>query len=111
MVALPVAGGGEPPRRGAVVEGEVEEPAHLVDLGVAGQLHQALDAATAVRRPSEVARAHALLACIAARRGALDTALQHAPADTRDQLPRHVRVLCAEAETLTAHNPEEDTWQ
>jgi ATP/maltotriose-dependent transcriptional regulator MalT len=74
---------------------------------------QALDVAAAVHRPSEVARAHALLACIAACRGGLDAAAQHlaATADGRDQWPRHVHALCREAEVLIARTPEEDTWQ
>ena len=73
---------------------------------------RALDVAAAVHRPSELARAHALLACIAAHHGALDTATQHvtATADGRNQWPRHVHALCARAESLIAH-PEEDTWQ
>ena len=69
--------------------------------------------ATAVHRPNEVARAHALLACIATHHGALDTAAQHvaATADGRDQCPRHIQALCATAEALIAQHPKEDTWQ
>jgi DNA-binding SARP family transcriptional activator len=74
---------------------------------------RALDVAMAVHRPSEIARAHALLACIAAQCGALDAAAQHlaATADGRDQWPRHVLTLCAEAEALIARTPKEATWQ
>jgi tetratricopeptide (TPR) repeat protein len=68
---------------------------------------RALDAATAVHRPSEAARAHALLACLAARRGALNTAVQHlaATVDGSDQWPQHVQALCVNAETLIARTP------
>ncbi len=84
------------------------------DLPGAGPYAQrALDVAAAVHRPSEVARAHALLACVAARRGVLDTATQHlaATADGRDQWPQHVLALCAEAEALIAPTTKEATWQ
>src|SRR3954463_10951851 len=48
VVPDPLAGGGQPPGRGAVVEGEVQQPAHLVDLGLAGQVYEALDPAVEV---------------------------------------------------------------
>jgi DNA-binding SARP family transcriptional activator len=74
---------------------------------------RALDVAAAVHRPSEVARAHALLACIAVRRGAPDAAAQHlaATANGCDQWPRHVQALCVNVEALITGTPEEDTWQ
>ena len=68
--------------------------------------------ATAVQAgQDDSARAHALLACIAARHGAIDTATQHVTATTSaTRSPDHVQALCAKAEALIAH-PEEDTWQ
>lgn len=88
--------------------------------GIAAELHlrtgdydRACDRATRaaqvageVARPFEVARAHTVLASIAAQRGDIDHGREHLLAvDTTDRLPDHVRGLRQEAEHLLAIRP------
>jgi DNA-binding SARP family transcriptional activator len=69
-----------------------------------------------VARPSEAARAQALLACIAARQGDPDRSEGHLQAvhDASDGLPGHVEGLRREAERLLAalrgNQGKDDTW-
>lgn len=84
--------------------------------GAATYGDRALGTASVVHRTSEVARAHALLACVAAREGRREEAIRHLEdlADTTDDaaLSEHVRALRREAEGFI--NPvteESQTWQ
>jgi DNA-binding SARP family transcriptional activator/tetratricopeptide (TPR) repeat protein len=91
--------------------------------GRAGDLDAARDRANlAVRvadevaRPFESARAHALLACIAAQQGDLDRSVTHLRAvdEATDGLPGHVEELRREAERLLVarhhEQGDDDTW-
>jgi hypothetical protein len=74
---------------------------------------RALDVAGAVHRPAEEARAHALLACLAANRGDIDAAAEHLALTepNSDQWPAHVSALCQEAGTLLPQIEKETPWQ
>jgi DNA-binding SARP family transcriptional activator len=78
---------------------------------------RALQLAGEVERPFEAARAHALLACIAATLGDLDECRQHLDATTEDgpgSLPGHMRGLQHEAERLAVTRRGDqgaDTWR
>jgi tetratricopeptide (TPR) repeat protein len=63
---------------------------------------RAFEMARSTGRPLEVCRARVLLACLAARDGAVDEADRHlqAVAGDEDRLPAHVRALGAEAQRL-----------
>ena len=73
---------------------------------------QALQIATSVHRTSEQARAHGLLACIAAQRGQRRRTAEHLAArrDTSEQWSQHVRSLYDEAQNLIGRRTEE-SWQ
>jgi tetratricopeptide (TPR) repeat protein len=77
--------------------------------------HRALRVAEEVARPSEAARAHTILACIAVERSDMDEAREHLRAvnDVSGSLPGHVEGLRREAERLvTARHGEQgvDVW-
>jgi tetratricopeptide (TPR) repeat protein len=84
-------------------------------LGIAAEIHlrakqldgaqkraeSALQIAEEVARPAEAARAHAVLACVAAERGDVDTCRSHLTAGS-GTLPGHVEGLAQEAERIIA---------
>jgi hypothetical protein len=74
---------------------------------------RALDVAGAVHRPSEEARAHALLACVAVARADVAAAHRHLAATetNSDQWPAHVIALCHEARAQLPRNKKETAWQ
>jgi hypothetical protein len=68
---------------------------------------KALDCAHTVHRANEAARAHGLLACIAARRVLFGDAAEHlAACEGSEQWSAHVRALRDDAENLISANKE-----
>jgi DNA-binding SARP family transcriptional activator len=83
------------------ISAELDYRAGRLD-GAARKAVRALATAEQADRPLEAARAHALLACVAAARGDETEAGEHLTANVSDDvgLPNHVKVLWAEAQRL-----------
>jgi hypothetical protein len=78
-------------------------------VGARAHAERALSVAEEVARPSEVARAHALLACLAAARHDGDEARTHLAAmGSAETLPGHVEGLRREAERCAAARDGEE---